>query len=142
MDDPIMAQRHASCHWPSFVCARINGARVEETYTSQIWTVRIATGIAFLVKTLFVISAGIAYTQYQWLTTRSKTFKIRQIDAISSVLTNPLAFCETRAWARFPALSLLAGITWSVYESFLLRFTLTLVVEGYFLLQQLLHRQR
>lgn len=94
--------------------AGINGARVNETYPSQIWIVRIATGLAFLVKTLFVISATIAYTQYQWLTTRSQPFKIRQIDALSSILANPLRFCETRTWLRFPALSLLAGITWSV----------------------------
>ena len=96
--------------------AQINGARVNETYPSQLWIVRIATGMAFLVKTLFVISAGIAYTQYQWLTTRSQPFKIRQIDALSSILANPLGFCETRAWLHFPALTLLAGITWSVNE--------------------------
>ena len=125
-----------------FFYARLDRARVDETYTSQLWTVRIATGMAFLVKTLFVISAGVAYTQHQWLTTRSKSFKIRQIDAMSSILANPLGFCETRAWVRFPALSLLAGITWSVNETFLLRLTLILFMEGYFLLQQLLHRQR
>lgn len=99
--------------------AQINGARVDETHPSQIWTVRIATAMAFLVKTLFVVSAGIAYTQYQWLTTKFHPFKIRQIDAISNILANPLEFFETRVWLRFPALLLLAGITWLVNETFL-----------------------
>jgi len=119
-------QRHRSLIWMSlswiggiafavghhFFYARFDGQRVDMSSISQLWIVRIGTGMAFLVKTLLVVSASIAFTQHQWLTTRSKPFKVRQIDTISSILGNALGFFGTRVWLRFPVLSLLAGITW------------------------------
>jgi hypothetical protein len=95
-----------------FFYASFNNERVDETSISQGWIIRIGTGMAFLVQTLFVLSASIACTQQQWLTTRSKPFQVRQIDTIFSILGNAFAFLESRLWLRYPVLSFLAGIAW------------------------------
>jgi len=95
-----------------FFYASYDKHRVDGAGLSQAWVVRIGTGMAFLVKTLLVVSATIAFTQHQWLTSRSKSFKIRQIDTISSILSNPLGFFQTRSWLHLPILSLLAVVTW------------------------------
>jgi hypothetical protein len=95
-----------------FFYARFNNKRVDETSISQGLIIRIGTAMAFFIQTLFVVSASIACTQQQWLTTRSKPFQIRQIDTIFSVLGNAFAFLESRVWLRYPVLVFLAGIAW------------------------------
>ena len=95
-----------------FFYARFNDRRVDRTSISQNWIVRIGTGFAFVTQTLLVISASIAFVQYQWLTTRAKPFKIRQIDNMSSILGNVLGFFQSRIWLRFPVLTALAVVTW------------------------------
>lgn len=92
--------------------ANYDGQRVESSFPNQAWIVRIGTGLAFLVKTLLVISATIAFTQNQWLVMKSRSFEIRQIDTIFSITSNPLGFFQTRSWFRVPVLLLLAIITW------------------------------
>ncbi|RDI82030.1 hypothetical protein Vi05172_g7793 [Venturia inaequalis] len=93
-----------------FFYARFDRKRVDQTDLSQGWIIRIGTGMAFAVQVLFVISATIACTQFQWLTTRSREFSVRQVDTIFSVPGNPLAFLQSRLWLRYPALSLLAAV--------------------------------
>lgn len=95
-----------------FFYARFNNQKVDETSISQGWIIRIGTGMAFLVQTLFVVSASIACTQQQWVTARSKPFKISQIDTLFSVLGDMLSFLKSLLWLRFPVLSFIAGIVW------------------------------
>lgn len=95
-----------------FFYSRFDQLRIDKTELSQGWIIRIGTGMAFVVQILFVVSATIACSQLQWLTTRSREFSVRQIDTIFSVPGNPLAFLESRLWLRYPALSMLAAIAW------------------------------
>lgn len=95
-----------------FFYTRFDNKQVAETSISQEWIIRIGTGMAFAVQTLFVVSASIACTQQQWLITRSKPFNVRQIDTVFSILGNALAFLQSRVWLRYPGLSLLAAIAW------------------------------
>jgi hypothetical protein len=95
-----------------FFYARFHNNRVDHISISQGWIIRIGTGMAFFVQTLFVVSASIACSQQQWLTTRSKPFTVRQIDTLFSVLGNALAFLESRVWLRYPILSFLAAVAW------------------------------
>ena len=74
---------------------------VEQTSVSQEWIVRIGTGMAFVSKTLLVVSASIIYAQHHWLSTASKSFKIRQIDTMSSILGIVLGFTKSSVWLLF-----------------------------------------
>ena len=95
-----------------FFYARFDGLQVDNVSMSQTWIIRIGTGFAFVVKTLLVVATSIAFVQQQWLALSHRSFKIRQIDTLTSVLSNALLFCESRIWLRFPLLTLLAGIAW------------------------------
>lgn len=119
---PVLSQRYLTLLWMILAWiaaialavghhlfyARFYRKRVDETKTSQEWIIRIGTGLAFVVQTLFVVSATIACSQLQWLTIRSKPFNVPQIDTIFSVPANCLAFLQSRLWLRYPTLSLVA----------------------------------
>ncbi|CAG7956978.1 unnamed protein product [Penicillium salamii] len=85
-----------------------------ESATQQTWTIRIGTGFAFLVKTLLVAAIGIAAVQQMWATLRKKSVNIRGIDAIFSVLSDPLAFLVPDMWICAKTLTLLAIVSWLI----------------------------
>jgi hypothetical protein len=78
----------------------------------QTWAIRIGTGFAFVVKTLFVAAIGIAAVQQIWTTLRRKSVNLRGIDAMFSVLNNPMAFLVPDMWICAKTLTLLATISW------------------------------
>ncbi|CAG8416426.1 unnamed protein product [Penicillium salamii] len=80
----------------------------------QTWTVRIGTGFAFLVKTLLVAAIGIAAVQQMWATLRKKSVNIRGIDAMFSILSDPLAFFVPDMWICAKTLTLLAIVSWLI----------------------------
>lgn len=77
---------------------------------NQTWVIRIGTGLAFIAKTLLTVTFSIAFVQQQWFTLFRKPFKIRQIDSLTSVLSNALCFADSCIWLRFPLLTVLAVV--------------------------------
>ncbi|KAJ5353700.1 hypothetical protein N7541_006264 [Penicillium brevicompactum] len=80
----------------------------------QTWTIRIGTGFAFLVKTLLVAAIGIAAVQQMWATLRKKSVNIRGIDAMFSILSDPLAFFVPDMWICAKTLTVLAIVSWLI----------------------------
>ena len=78
----------------------------------QTWALRIGTGFAFVVKTLLVAAIGIAAVQQIWATLRRKSVNLRGIDAMFSILNDPLAFFAPDMWLCAKTLTLLAIISW------------------------------
>lgn len=78
----------------------------------QTWALRIGTGFAFVVKTLLVAAIGIAAMQQIWATLRRKSVNLRGIDAMFSILNDPLAFFVPDMWLCAKTLTLLAIISW------------------------------
>jgi hypothetical protein len=95
-----------------FFYANFNDRVVDEVFLSQTWIVRIGTGLAFVAKSLLVVAAGIAFVQQQWLCLSQKSFKVRQVDTITSVLDNAFSFFESHLWFKNPSLTLLALVAW------------------------------
>lgn len=90
---------------------KLNGQHIA-TALSQTWTSRIATGLAFLIKTLLVLAAGIAYVQRQWLILKKEPVKVDQIDKMTDVLMNLKALASPRLWFKTPVLALAATVSW------------------------------
>ncbi|OQE22468.1 hypothetical protein PENSTE_c010G08634 [Penicillium steckii] len=80
----------------------------------QTWALRIGTGFAFVVKTLLVAAIGIAAVQQIWATLRRKSVNLRGIDAMFSILNDPLAFFAPDMWLCAKTLTLLAIISWLI----------------------------
>jgi hypothetical protein len=78
----------------------------------QTWAIRIGTGFAFVVKTLLVAAIGIAAVQQIWATLRRKSVNLRGIDAMFSVLSDPLTFFVPDMWMCAKTLTLLAIVSW------------------------------
>lgn len=78
----------------------------------QTWAIRIGTGFAFVVKTLLVAAIGIAAVQQIWATLRKKSVNLRGIDAMFSVLSDPLAFFVYDMWICAKTLTVLAIVSW------------------------------
>lgn len=89
----------------------LNGTPVKSA-TQQTWAIRIGTGLAFLIKALFVAAIGIAVAQQAWSTLRRKGVSLRGIDAMFSVLGNPIAFLVPDMWIGAKTLTLLAIVSW------------------------------
>jgi len=92
----------------------LDGKPVADALVSQAWISRISTALAFSVKVALAVSVGTAYVQHQWLRFHSQSFKTKDVDALTSVLGNPLSFTSSPIWLRHPLLVLMALISWSV----------------------------
>lgn len=73
--------------------AHLNGKPVDETKLPQAWISRIGTALAFLVKLAFAVSVGVAFTR-QWLRFHHQSFKLREVDAVTSILGNAFSFFD------------------------------------------------
>lgn len=105
--------------------SHLNGTPVADAPISQAWISRISTALAFSVKVALAVSVGTVYVQHQWLRIHSQSLKTKDVDALTSVLGNPLSFTSSIIWLRHPLLILIALISWSVIVVSILRFPKT-----------------
>lgn len=82
---------HGRWSAPHIFATKINGHVVHSNEQQQ-WYSAIATGLAFLTKTLLTAAAGLAYTQLLWYILRSKSFTLAGVNATFAVLHNPWGF--------------------------------------------------
>jgi hypothetical protein len=83
-----------------------------QSVEQQTWAIRIGTGFAFLIKTLFVAAIGIAAVQQIWSTLRRKSVNLRGIDAMFSILNNPITYFIPDLWICAKTVTLLATVSW------------------------------
>ena len=67
----------------------LDGTLVTST-SQQEWTIRIGTGLAFLVKAALAAAVGVAFTQYLWTVARTEAMAVGSIDAMFSMTKNPV----------------------------------------------------
>ena len=81
---------------------------------NQQWTSRYGTALAFFIGTLFVVCVGTAFVQKQWLniSTRQQTLRIRNLDVLSSALSNPFCLVSSLTWLQNPLLLMIAMTSW------------------------------
>ena len=82
--------------------------------TKQQTNTAIGTGLAFAVRTYFVIAVGTAYVQLFWKSLRessSKLFDLRSIDMAYSAPHNAFLLFKLSGWRRFPVLFTLVVTT-------------------------------
>lgn len=79
---------------------------------SQAWVSRFNTALAFLVKLAFTICVGATFVQRQWYSFHRHSFKVNEVDSITSVLGNALSFFDATVWIRNPLLAFAAAVAW------------------------------
>lgn len=89
----------------------LNGRPLNQSL-SQTWVTRIGTGVAFLAKTAFVIAVASAYVQRQWMNLRHDSYKMREVDDLTGVLYDIMAFFNVRLWLKMPLLFCIALLAW------------------------------
>ena len=92
--------------------SQIEGQPIDTYLIPQNWVIRIGNGIAFLFKTILVATIGVAYSQVFWFRVRSRAIRVRTIDALLSMLNDPLAFVKAVMHANGSLLLLIAAISW------------------------------
>jgi hypothetical protein len=97
--------------------SHLNHKPIDEIWISQAWISRFGTGLAFLVKMTLAIGVGSAYVQRQWMHLHLQSFKIAEVDALTTVLGNAFNFCSSGVWFRYPMLTFVALLSWSVVSS-------------------------
>lgn len=95
-----------------FMGVSLNGKPIASVGIAQAWIFRFGTAIAFLVKLALATSVGAAYTQHQWQRLREQSFRISEVDALTSVLANAFNFLSSTIWLKHPVLALMALISW------------------------------
>ncbi|KAF7187316.1 hypothetical protein HII31_11404 [Pseudocercospora fuligena] len=97
-----------------FMNSSLSGKTVESVSLSQAWVSRFATALAFLTKTAFVMSVGAAFMQHQWHRFHRQSYRIEEVDALTSVLGNILNLFSHKFWIRNPLLALMAIVAWTI----------------------------
>ena len=95
-----------------FLYQNINGLPVDNVQTSQAWFLRSGNLLAALVKLSYAISIGVVFVQVQWLKLHQIPLRVKDIDALSNVLSDILNIFGNSVWLRLPSLTLLAIIFW------------------------------
>lgn len=72
----------------------------------------VGTACAFLVKMVFCISAGTAFSQELFRTLRHRAETITNIDAMFDIRGNAFNFRKTTLWLRHSVLALIATVVW------------------------------
>ena len=63
-------------------------------------------------KVAFGVSVGASYVQYQWYKFQRQSFRVDEIDSLTGVADDVLAFFYTHVFVRQPVLLLVAIIAW------------------------------
>lgn len=79
---------------------------------SQAWIIRIATGVALLIKASWSIAVGVALQQTLWYTFRRYFVKIGSVDKLLTMEYNLLGFLSFDALKTAPTAVMLAVVMW------------------------------
>jgi hypothetical protein len=90
----------------------LDGQPVDEVSLTQTWVIRIGNAFAFLFKSSFVAAIGNVFCQAFWFAIRRKAIRVGGIDAVFTVLQDPLQFFNTELLFRTKRLVILAAISW------------------------------
>jgi hypothetical protein len=85
--------------------------------TQQQWITRGGTFFAFAFKVALAAGGGVAYVQFLWLSLRQRAYRVRDVDSMFTVLSNPLAFRLVKLWVKLPFLAVVAALVWLVILS-------------------------
>ncbi|KAF2019622.1 hypothetical protein BU24DRAFT_448077 [Aaosphaeria arxii CBS 175.79] len=97
-----------------FMGTELDGRPVFSAALSQAWISRFGIALAILVKLTLATSVGASYTQRQWQRFREHSFRMSEIDAMTSVLANAFSFLSSTVWARHPMLAVMAMVSWGI----------------------------
>ena len=89
----------------------LDGRAITDDFEQQVVT-SAGSALAFIVKVLLAISSSLAFIQCLWFSLRSRSVKIRTMDALFGIMGNPLEFLDLRFWLGHPVLFLTAMTTW------------------------------
>lgn len=95
-----------------FVNVFLDGRNVEDTSIKQAWVIRGQTMFAFVVRMFLTLCVVASFIQRQWYNFQRRLFTVHEIDAITAVMENPLAFRRISAWRKVPVLFVGALIAW------------------------------
>lgn len=91
----------------------LDGREVAQAPISQSWAIRIGTALAFCFKTCLNVEAvGVAFCQGFWFSVRRNAVRLDGLDAMFSVLHNPLKFLNKDIYLRAKTLVFLGVICW------------------------------
>ncbi|PVH94144.1 hypothetical protein DM02DRAFT_693815 [Periconia macrospinosa] len=97
-----------------FMNVSLDNVSIKDVRVSQAWISRFSTALAFLTKLSFTTSIGASFVQHQWLRFHQQSFKVREVDAVTSVLTDLLSLFSSLVWFRHPILVLTALASWII----------------------------
>jgi hypothetical protein len=92
----------------------LNDQIVDDVAISQAWAIRVGNGFAFLFKTTLVAAIAIAFCQRFWYSVRQKAVRIGSLDAMFSVLGDPLQFLNRDLLSKTKLLCAVAAVAWVV----------------------------
>ena len=95
-----------------FMNRYLHGKPVSDVKVSQAWISRFNTALAFLANTAFNIGVGTAFVQRQWLRLHQQSFRVSEVDSLTSVLGNIFSFFSSSVWCRHPILLSIALVSW------------------------------
>ena len=91
---------------------RLDKMPIDDVAVSQAWISRFSTALAFLAKLSFTTSIGASFVQHQWLRFHQQSFKVEEVDAVTSVLSDLSSLFRSPVWFRHPILALTALASW------------------------------
>jgi len=92
----------------------LDGRQIDQVNISQSWVSRISTAFSFLFKSMMVATVGIAYAHSFWHRVRGDAIRVKGINAMFSVLKNPLKFFNMDVLVRAKILLIIAVISWAL----------------------------
>jgi hypothetical protein len=95
-----------------FMNVCLDNVPIEHVSVSQAWISRFSTALAFLAKLSFTTSIGASFVQHQWLRFHQQSFRVGEVDAVTSVLTDLLSLFSSSVWFRHPVLVMTALASW------------------------------
>lgn len=75
----------------------------------QQWAIAFGTAFSFLVISLLHAAAGAAYNEYLWMLVRDRPIRLRSLDKLFALMTDPKGFASFELW-RHARLAMLLGI--------------------------------
>ncbi|RPB06851.1 hypothetical protein P167DRAFT_465672, partial [Morchella conica CCBAS932] len=78
----------------------------------QAWTIRIGTGLAYLLGFSMAALVGISRDQWVWRTLRTRFFPLKSIDALFGVTSNVTCFLDFNMVRHAKVSTALAALKW------------------------------
>jgi len=91
--------------------ASLNGTKASSGRHQQ-WALAIGNAFAVLVAMLLRAASTKAYNQYLWMTVRAKLLRVRTLDKLFALTSNPWAFIDHEVLRKATVPAALAFISW------------------------------